>query len=174
MNANWDVEIGRMLSAKKLLREVDLGQLWRHEGPNPPGNEEAIRRAEASIEFSLGSEYSSFLAKADGWPAILQEIDLFGCADLTGDAFADASEGLKYIEPEVAEAAGMSGARTVPIGASPVGIDIIVMLDNVDREPSVIWMAGVEVERYESFLSFFKAMILCNLKEVNDMRLQGF
>jgi hypothetical protein len=173
VNVDWDVEIGRMLSAKQLLRDADQDELWRHEGPNPPASELTIRQTESSIEFPLGTEYSSFLAKADGWPAILQEIDLFGCAELTGEAFAEAIEGLRYIEPEVAEAVGLSDARTVPIGASRTGIDIAVMLDNADRAPSVIWMAGVEIERYDGFLDFFRAMVSHNLKEVDDLRRQG-
>jgi hypothetical protein len=173
VNVDWDVEIGRMLSAKQLLRDEDQDELWRHEGPNPPASELTVRQTEASIGFPLGSEYRSFLAKADGWPAILQEIDLFGCTELTGEDFAEGSKDLGYIDQEAVEAAGISDARIVPIGASRTGIDILVMLDNADRAPSVIWMAGVEVERYEGFLGFFRAMVSHNLKEAEDLRRQG-
>ncbi|MEV6348590.1 SMI1/KNR4 family protein [Actinoplanes sp. NPDC051851] len=102
-----DSEISAMVSAKRLLRDADREALWRHDGPRSPATEQAVRQAEEAIGFPLGNEYSSSLMKADGWPAILQEIDLFGCPDLTGAAFSTASADLGYLEHHAAEAAGL-------------------------------------------------------------------
>ncbi|WP_430791504.1 SMI1/KNR4 family protein [Actinoplanes sp. G11-F43] len=173
MTMSWGAEIGSMLSAKQLLRDLDEDQLWRHESPNPPASESSIRQAESLLGFSFGAEYASFLNAADGWPAFLQEIDLFGCADLTGEAAAAARELLSYLESEAAERAGLLNGRCFPIGASSVGIDVIVMLEDAPGEPKVIWMAGVLIEGYESFLSFFRAMVSHNLDVAEDLREQN-
>lgn len=57
----------------------------------------------------------------------------------------------------------------MPIGGSESTSDILVMLDCGPASKPIIWMAGVVVERYESFPEFFDGMIAHNLEEVEDL-----
>ncbi|WP_328461686.1 SMI1/KNR4 family protein [Actinoplanes sp. NBC_00393] len=170
MTLDWAGEIDRMVSAKQVLREADQEELWRYEAPNPPATEKAVRQAETAVGFTFDSEYAAFLRHADGWPALLQNTDLFGTADLTGPAYAEA---LDLLEDAKAEAEGTDLAESVgfPIGASETTIDMFVLLRGKgDQQWSIVWMAGAEVERYDSFPAFFRAMVEHNLREADDFR----
>ncbi|MFC7533807.1 SMI1/KNR4 family protein [Actinoplanes sp. GCM10030250] len=165
MNVNWAAEIDRMMAAKQLLQRADPDELWRHEPPNPPASDEAIRRAESDLGRELDEEYAAFLRHADGWPAILQNTDLFSTAELSGGpSFTEAKELLADLEPHAA------GGDVFPIGASETSIDLFVMLPAEGQSSAILWLAGVEVERYGSFPEFFGAMVSHNMKEAGDMR----
>lgn len=169
---DWVSEIDRMIAAKRVLKEADIENLWRYEAPNPPATEEAIRVAESNVGCSLDSEYVSFLRKADGWPAIHFDIDLFGTAELSGPRFREARELIKYLEPDVAAATGIADSYPIPIGASETRIDMFVMLGRIGKKPSssVLWIAGYEIERYDRFLDFFRGMVSQNLDLAKYLR----
>lgn len=116
-------------------------------------------------------EYADFLERADGWPAILQDIDLFGTPDFGSPAFIEAEELVRVTADEVAIERREGFDRWIPIGASRTDIDLLVM--PCVREPSrsapVIWLAGAEIERYETFTDFFRAMIAANHAEADSL-----
>jgi len=169
---DWASEIEKMIAAKRILREVDVDNLWRYEAPSPPATEEAIQLAERNIGCSLDSEYASFLRQANGWPAFLQNIDLFGTDELSGPRLREARELIEL--PEVAAATGIADSRPIPIGASETSIDMFVIFGRSGKKSSpVLWIAGVEIERYDSFLDFFRGMVSHNLKEARDLSAQS-
>ncbi|GAU65971.1 hypothetical protein SSP35_02_03400 [Streptomyces sp. NBRC 110611] len=169
---DWTVELTRMSAAKQLLRENDTESLWRHEAPRTPATPERLQAVERSIGRTLDSDYASFLLQADGWPAILQDIDLFGTGELLGSqVFSEARELMETLEPEVLETSNITPESALPIGASRTGIDMFLMPQAASGNPApVIWIAGYEVERYRTFSDFFRGMIDHNLEEVNDLR----
>ncbi|AWI29476.1 hypothetical protein [Streptomyces tirandamycinicus] len=119
----------------------------------------------------MDPEYADFLLHADGWSATLQDIDLFGTADFSGVAYAEAEELVRVIEDEVEIERGADFTRLIPIGASRTDIDIIVMpcAKGLSRSAPVIWLAGGEVERYRTFSDFFRGMIAENHAEADSM-----
>ncbi|MCF6524441.1 hypothetical protein HOY81_15275 [Streptomyces sp. JJ36] len=118
----------------------------------------------------MDADHADFLRRADGWPAILQDIDLFGTAEFGTTAYVEAEELVRVIEGEIDIRRGGS-SRLIPIGASRTDVDILVMpCGSGSRESApVIWLAGGEVERYGSFPDFFRGMIEHNLAEANAL-----
>lgn len=116
-------------------------------------------------------EHADFLRHSDGWPAILQDIDLFGAAEFCDAAYADAEELVRVVEDEMVIERGEGSSRFVPIGASRTGIDILVMPRIADRTrpAAVIWLAGGVVERYGTFSEFFRGMIAENHAEADAL-----
>ncbi|MDO0914301.1 SMI1/KNR4 family protein [Streptomyces sp. DT2A-34] len=171
MVTDWSALLADMVTAKQRLADSDRDGLWRHEPPRPPATPQRIAEISAVTHCPLDPEYADFLRHADGWPAILQDIDLFGTADFGSAAYAEAEELVRVIEDEVEIERGASRAPLIPIGASRTDIDILVMPWEKDLPCSgpVIWLAGAEIERYRTFSDFFRGMIAHNLKEANDL-----
>lgn len=78
---------------------------------------------------------------------------------------------VSYLEPEVLEEAAVERDRLFPIAMSAASIDVHVM-PRVGSESSapVIWFAGGEVERYDGFVAFFRALRARNLKQAERLR----
>ncbi|MFJ8532333.1 SMI1/KNR4 family protein [Streptomyces sp. NPDC093591] len=168
---DWADAISRMVAAQRQVHVIDREHLWRHEQPAPPASRELLGLVEARRGVTLDSQYAEFLLHADGWPAFMQDVDLFGTSDLLGEPFDGAVQLLSTLEPEVVDASDLDVASLIPIGASRTDIDLFVMAQSDGSAPTpVIWLAGLEVERYVSFEEFFQAMIEENLSEAADLR----
>ncbi|MFD9977119.1 hypothetical protein [Streptomyces sp. NPDC059017] len=168
---DWADAISRMVDAQREVREIDREHLWCHGQPAPPASRERIGLVQARRGVVLDSQYAEFLVHADGWPAFMQDVDLFGTSDLLGAPFDEAARLLSTLEPEVVDAGALDVAALIPVGASRTGIDLFVMPQAGGSTPNpVIWLAGLEVERYVSFEEFFPAMIEENLGEAADLR----
>ncbi|WP_332308189.1 SMI1/KNR4 family protein [Salinispora pacifica] len=167
----WSALFAEMETAKLRLEANDREGLWRHESRRPPAAEERIAEIAAVMRCPLDLEYADFLRHSDGWPAILQDIDLFGVAEFGTAAFADAEELVRVVEGEVVIERGEGFSRLVPIGASRTGIDILVMpcVEGRNRPAAVIWLAGGVVERYGTFSDFFRGMIAENHAEADAL-----
>lgn len=154
-------------SAERRLAASDRGGLWRHEAPRPPAVPERIAEIATVTRCLMDPEYADFLLHADGWPAILQDIDLFGTADFGTAAYTEAEELVRVIEDELEIERGANASRLIPIGASRTDIDIFVMSSETDSNQlaPVIWLAGGEVDRYRTFSDLFRGMIDENLGE---------
>ncbi|MDQ0991344.1 SMI1/KNR4 family protein [Streptomyces sp. V3I7] len=167
---NWRDEMQRMVDARDRVQEVDANSLWRYEEPRSPASPERLREVAVGLGHSLDSEYASFLLQADGWPALMQDVDLFGTAELLGARMDMARELLTTLETEGLKTSGLDQDVLLPIAASTTAIDFFAMPLTGDKFPApVIWFAGAEVERYSSFLDFFRAMIEENLSEANEL-----
>lgn len=168
---DWSALFAEMETAKRRLAVSDRDGLWRHEAPRPPAAPERIAEITTVTHCSLDPEYADFLLHADGWPAILQDIDLFGTADFGTAVYAEAEELVRVIEDEVEIERGTNASRLIPIGASRADIDILVMSrsEEPNRLAPVIWLAGGEIERYRTFSDFFRGMITENLGEAGSL-----
>ncbi|WP_348533298.1 SMI1/KNR4 family protein [Kitasatospora sp. MAA4] len=167
---DWSPLLADMEAAKRDLAISDVDRLWRHEAPQPPASPSIIAAAQSLIDCELDSEYADFLLCANGWPAILQDIDLFGTEDFRSGGFSEARELLNLLEPEALAGDETSGVDLFPIGASRTDIDILAMpLKGTGGPAPVIWIAGLEVERFSTFSTFFRAMIDHNLKEAEEL-----
>ncbi|WP_455351356.1 SMI1/KNR4 family protein [Streptomyces sp. SYSU K217416] len=169
--SDWLAPFAEMETAKRRLAVSDRDGLWRHESRRPPATPERIAEITTVTHCHLDPEYADFLLHADGWPAFLQDIDLFGTADFGTAAYADAEELVRVIEDEVEIERRASHSRLIPIGASRTDIDILVMPceRELNRPAPVIWLAGGEIERYWTFSDFFRGMITENLAEADSL-----
>ncbi|GLW12284.1 hypothetical protein Misp01_74120 [Microtetraspora sp. NBRC 13810] len=168
--SDWSALFLEMEMAKRRLAISDRDGLWRNEPRRAPAAPERIAEITTVTHCTLDPEYVDFLLHADGWPAILQDIDLFGTADFGTTAYADAEELVRVIENEVEIERGANISRLIPIGVSRADIDILVMpCERDDRPAPVIWLAGGEIERYRTFSDFFRGMIIENLAEAASL-----
>ncbi|MFI5618560.1 hypothetical protein [Streptomyces sp. NPDC051567] len=99
--SDWSALFAEMETAKRRLAVSDRDKLWRHEQRRLPAVPDRIAEIATVTHCSVDPEYTDFLLHADGWSAILQDIDPFGTADFDTDAYAEAEELVRVIEDEV-------------------------------------------------------------------------
>lgn len=169
--SDWSALLAEMETAKRRLAVRDRDGLWRHESRRPPAVPERIAEITTVTHCPVDPQYADFLRHADGWPAILQDIDLFGTADYGSDAYMEAEELVRVIGDEADIRRGEGFSRLIPIGASRTDIDILVMpcMTEPKRPAETIWLAGGEVERYRTFSEFFRGMIAENHAEADAL-----
>ncbi|MET8150162.1 SMI1/KNR4 family protein [Actinoplanes sp. NPDC049668] len=169
--SRWDAEIATMRAIKDRIAQGDGENLWRHEPPRLGAPENALVAVEAALGVRLHADYRTFLTRCDGWSAVFQENDLFGTAELLGEALLDARELVSYLEPNVVEELdGITPTSVIPIAMSATSIDVFVspVLQGCQTS-TVIWLAGSEVERFDNFADYFGAMVRYNEEEARDL-----
>lgn len=165
---DWRAQIAELVLIKQAISDADNLGLWEFHLPRVAASEAALSNVQRAIGWRLDEEYLSFLACADGWPSFFQSVDLFGVVDLGGGPRMDVARGLvSNLEHSVVENAGLSSAQLVPIAATTVDLDVFVspVVDGV-QQPTVVWIAGYEIDRFESFGEFFHAMAEYNRGEL--------
>lgn len=74
---------------------------------------------------------------------------------------------LDAIEDSVLESSGFLRDQLLPIAATSTDKDLFVITKPASPNPGiVIWFAGDEIDRFESFTEFFLAMIDYNREEL--------
>ncbi len=115
----------------------------------------------------MPEDFRQFLLTADGWTNFKLDITLFGTAELMGGpAYRRAWLRLNELEPNVLEASKVHLEHGIPIAVSKEHLAVFLMLIHPGpiKMGTVIWFAGDEIERYESFSEFFLAQIEYNRK----------
>ncbi|WP_030315317.1 SMI1/KNR4 family protein [Streptomyces flavochromogenes] len=178
---DWPDEMRRMRAARERVRAADTDELWRFEEPRPPADADRLREVAGRLGHELDRAYVSFLLAADGWPALFQDIDVFGTGELLGSPAMETARMLvDSMEPDALMRSGLARDALLPIAASTTTIDFFVMpvmpvmpMAPGDVVAPVIWIAGAEVERYPSFPDFFRHMIGMNLEEAEVLRAEN-
>jgi hypothetical protein len=133
---DWKQRIVQLVLVKQKLAEVDTKGLWRYHLPALAATEEKVRAVEARLGEPLDPGYRAFLSHADGWPAFLQTVDLFGTADLQGgDRGRHGAEMLSHVEDVVLTKGGLRREDLLPIAATPVDLDLFVMTKRSAPQP---------------------------------------
>ena len=168
MKRDWRPEIIRMIQIKQAIADADTDGVWEFHLPRVAATSEELADVEHALGFRLDAGYREFLGYADGWPSFFQSVDLFGVDDLAGGPRMDvARQMLGAIEPVVIEQAGLRGTPLIPIGATTVDLDLFVMpVMDGQQVPPVVWLAGYEVDRFETFEDYVLAMIEYNAREL--------
>lgn len=159
-----------MIRAKRLAEEVDPEGLAKYAPPRPPADPERLRAAADRAGGALDGQYTEFLRHADGWPRLLHSYDLFGTAELLGEELGAALELISYLEPDVFEDSDVEEADLFPIGMSSAAIDVFVTVRSAPEPRPVIWFAGFEIERFESFEAFFRYLVDGNRERAEKLR----
>jgi hypothetical protein len=171
---DWKRSIAELAYVKQRLAEVDTTGLWEHALPAVAATEAQLRAAENHIGQTLDPVYRAFLRHANGWPAVYQTVDLFGCDDLMGGRrFKHATEMLRFVDDGVLSDAGLCRDDLLRIAGTAVDLDLFVMTRR-STAPSgvVVWIAGSEVDRFPSFSEYFLAMIDYNRLELRELNPQ--
>ncbi len=167
----WRQRIVQLVLVKQKIAELDANGLWEYRLPAIAASEERLSASESQLGERLDPSYRDFLAAADGWPAFYQSVDLFGTHDLLGERSLHASEMLGYVEDAVFDVGGFTRRELIPIAATTEDLDLFVMTRRSTSNPGmVIWLAGSEVERFETFDDYFLAMLDYNRLTVQRMQ----
>ena len=167
---DWAHEIAVAASVKQRLAAVDREGLWRHYTPEPAATTQQVAEAESALGHSLDSEYRAFLLHANGWRGFLQGVDLFGTTDLLRSPKRSFAEELLADLEEARELTGFSTKELLPIGVSQTEIDLLVLTRPSSEHPGlVLWIAGAPIERYPTFVHFFRGMIALNRYEADSL-----
>ena len=154
--------IVRLLTVRDKMMEIDTKQMWEYHFPEIACNESEIERVQEYIGFKLDNEYVSFLLCANGWKCFYQMVDLFGTKDLVSDKMKIAEDYLQA-ELEYDEELCSIKDKLLPIACSQDDNDLFVLvLDGCTYSGSVIWLAGGQIDRFDSFYDFFESMIEYN------------
>lgn len=174
MKKSWENEIEVLISIKKEIKDKDINEIWEFNLPQKAAADDEIQKIELKLGYTLDEAYVSFLKIANGWKAINQAIDLFGTNELLD------SEQMNYAqillktlsEDGVLHASGFDYDELLPIAVSRYDTDLFVIAKNGSNCPGIIiWFAGYEVERYDNFEEFFRAIVeynRLNIQYLND------
>jgi hypothetical protein len=169
---DWPKEIAILTYVKDEIFKIDSDNLWRHHLPKVAVSSEQLHAAASAIGHPLDPSYTAFLRHANGWPAFYQNVDLFGTNELLGGELMDrAMSALSAMAHEAFSSAGVRQDELLPIAVSSSDLDLFVMMRPGTQAPgTIIWFAGMEVERFPNFDEFFLAMADYNRLDYQNLQ----
>lgn len=172
MIEDWKTEIAKTWLLKQAMMEADTKKIWTYHLPEVAAADLEIRDAEQCLGHSLDSRYKDFLKHANGWKGFVQTIDLFGTTGLINGPQKENGEFiLSNIDDDVLNGCGVARNEIFPIAATMRHRDLFVITRPFSKLPGlVLWLAGEEIERYESFDDFFIAMQQYNRHDLAALR----
>ncbi len=158
-----------MYELKNKLREADKNQLWEYYHPEDAAKMDEINFAQEKYKIKFCKEYIDFLLCSNGWRCFYQLVDLLGTKDFETEKMEHAKR-LLSVEIQYNDALNRIKDYLFPIAASRTDKDLFVMVLKEGKEyGQIIWLAGGEIERFESFNTFFESMIGYNQEELEDI-----
>jgi hypothetical protein len=170
--SEWRSRIVELVLVKQALAEADRKALWAHHLPSVAATDAQLLAVEARLGESLQPSYREFLALAGGWRGFMQTIDLFGPEDFLGSQrWRRAQELLGYLDDDILSSMGFRREEVFPIAVSGIEIDLFLMGRRSSEIPGVVvWLAGDEIDRFNSFDDFYAAMVDYNRREIEMLR----
>lgn len=166
---SWKERIVAMLSVRDQLYKADKDELWEYHFPEVAANMSDISDIQEKLGVSFSDDYIDLLLCADGWQCFYQDVDLFGTKDYETEKFTYAKT-LLNVEAEYDEELRKLKDHLLPIAVSKTDKDLFVMiLKEGEDHGTVIWLAGGEIERFDSFGDFFEAMIEYNKEDLEEL-----
>ncbi|MDR6937892.1 SMI1/KNR4 family protein [Luteibacter sp. 3190] len=161
---DWKAEISRIVSWKQVIAENDNQKAYPWHLPSVAAAAQDIAAAENAAGMAFSTQHKEFLRYADGWQGFLITIDLFGTKDFL-DGRAEKVMQREEIR-SFTKKLGLHEGEFVPIGASEAELDIFLHISpSAEGLPGgVVWFASEEVDRFESFVDFFAAMVNYNAR----------
>lgn len=163
MSIDWKIEISKLVYVKQVIADLDKQKLWPHHLPRIAASNEDVANLENKIQRKIPDEYLEFLRFANGWSGFYQHVDLLG----TDDYF---NEELMAYADEIFKQTSFANDRIedlLIIATTRHDTDLFCL--NLDSG-EVVWFAGDEIERFETFDEFFLAMLDYNREEINDLK----
>lgn len=166
---NWKERIVAMLSVRDQLYKADEDELWEYHFPEVAANMSDISAVRKKLGLSFPDDYIDFLLCANGWKCFYQDVDLFGTKDYESEIFSYAKT-LLNAEAEYDEELRKIKDHLLPVAVSKTDKDLFVTVLNEGEDyGTVIWLAGGEIERFDSFGDFFEAMIDYNKEDLEEL-----
>lgn len=166
---NWKERIVAMLSVRDELYKADEDELWEYHFPEVAANMSDISAVQKKLGVSFSDDHIDFLLCADGWQCFYQDVNLFGTKDYETEMFAYAQKMLD-VEVEYIDELREIRDHLLPVAVSKSDKDLFVMvLKEGEDHGAVIWLAGGEIERFDSFSDFFEAMIDYNKEDLEEL-----
>jgi hypothetical protein len=168
---DWQQEIAAAWHVLKETSKFDAQMLWSYAPPRGAATQQELVHAEEFLGHPLDPRYCEFLGYANGWPGLMLDIDLFGTAELCGEAMHRASEIIDSIDDSVMTTSAIDRSDILPIGLSVAQHDLFAVLKPSSGNAGVvIWFAGYEIERFATFDDFFLATIDYNRRRYEQLR----
>lgn len=166
---NWKERIAAMLPVRDELYKADEDELWEYHFPEVAANMSDISAVQKKPGLSFTNDYIDFLLCANGWKCFYQDVNLFGTNDCETEMFAYAQKMLD-VEVEYIDELREIRDHLLPVAVSRPDKDLFVtVLKEGEDHGSVIWHAGGEIERFDSFSEFFEAMIDYNKEDLEEL-----
>lgn len=163
--------IDKMISLRNEMCQLDLEKIYNYYSPNSGSTATEIQQVEKELGISLDKQYTEFLKFANGWCEFFQAFSLFGTKELiTSPQMTKAKEILGVVYPWW-ENPEFKEKELLPIAVDETGSDLFVLTPaTVGGNSMVLWIAGQEIERYDSFFAFLDAMLEYTKEELDDFK----
>jgi hypothetical protein len=168
---DWRPEIVKAVLVRQQAQSLD--KLYEYPLPEVAATESELAEVEQAIG-PLDARYRSFLGFANGWKGFLQEIDLFGTAELLGGPLKEiATVGQRELAGSDVPS-GQFGFRiedALAVGASDTQTDLwFISAPSDEGAGKVLWFWGDGYEVFNSFDEFFLSMIDYNRLELERLQ----
>ena len=161
----FEKKINELKEIKAEMKKNDINNIWEYFEPNPPASESEI----ASVRnqgIVPDKEIIEFWKINNGWNCFYQMVDLFGTIDMFSERMNYANTILKI---EIDNQNEFKNGQLLPIAISRDDMDIFAYVKDGNCKGKVIWYAGGEIERFDSFINFFTCMIEYCRADLNDL-----
>jgi len=174
--ADWRKVIGILIFVHDQIRDLDSETLWGNELPRVAATESALAVAEFQLGSRLHASYRAFLLHADGWRGFYQWVDLFGTPELAGEPMLRALRQLERLEREGLHAQrGLRSSDLLPVAMTREGKEaqdpdlFVIVREGRPQEGRIFWYGRDEIDTFDTFDSFFLAMLDYNREEFKDL-----
>lgn len=166
---DWQERIAAMLTVREELQKSDEDELWEYYSPEAAADMSEISEVQKKLGLSFIEDYIDFLLCANGWKCFYQTVNLFGTKDYESEIFTYAQKMLD-VELEYIDELREIREHLLPIAVTELDMDKFVMvLKEGEDYGTVVWLAGGEIERFDSFSDFFEAMIEYNKEDLEEL-----
>lgn len=161
--------IKKMMAVRDEMRSLDSEKLYHYYPPNKFCSAEDILQVENHLKITLDKQYAGFLRCADGWREFFTSISLLGTRELISSPDMEMARDLLKIVYPLNPQLEFAEEDLLPIAVDEVGRYFFVITPSVNGgSGAVIWFAGQEVERYDSFNSFLSAILQYNIDDLEQ------
>lgn len=167
--AELQVLVGHHINARQGFAEADTENLFGYSLPRVAATEEEVSQVEHTLGRSLPEDYRTFLLCCSGWPHFVQDIDLYGVAELatlgTGSVLDD-------LHPSALMEAGIDLQRdgVVAIGSAREDRHRIVLTTSGLTPGRVVWFAGTMVDSFAPFSDALASFTALTRESIEEFR----
>ena len=149
------------------IAAADVNGIWQYGGPNQGAEEVDIH--ELVTRYDVPSDYLDLLRVTIGWSGFYHDVDLLRVDELLGsDKLERAWMLTESADDGAGDRLGLDRASYLPVGVSNFDIDVFLL--NMEAAIGQIrWMAGSEIERFDSIEHFVKEMTSYNRETLQDL-----
>jgi hypothetical protein len=166
---SWRDLVSRFSEQNLRIAQADINSIWEYTGPERGADESMLGEAEQALGFRLPNEYRAFLSIANGWQGFYHDVSLLRVSSTYSGE--DSMRAWELVESADDGSGGMlriDRKAYLPIAVSRFDIDVF-LIDIAERLGEVRWIAGQEIEKFDSFSDFMIKMNEYNRETLNDL-----